>query len=92
MEEKMSTFEQLYRAVATKTGITISQSKQIVEEVFESTKEILKYRNELKVPNFGTFKVKESKATQRVNPKTQEKISVPAKKRISFKKSKKFKN
>lgn len=86
-----SSFEKLYREVAQKSDLTIYDAKLIVEEVFDTMKTLLKQDGELKIYNFGSFKVKDTPQTNRINPKTGEKIVVPAKKTVSFEKSESFK-
>ena len=36
------------------------------------------------IPNFGLFTVVERKATQRINPRTKEKLNIPAKLTLKF--------
>ncbi len=51
-------------------------------------KETLKRDEGVELRNFGTFRTNVQKASIRRNPKTGEKVSVPAKKTIKWKMSK----
>lgn len=63
------------------------QSKQTVEEVFAIIKEGLLRDGKVTISNFGTFKLVRTKAAVRHNPKTLERVNVPAKTKVRFKSS-----
>lgn len=67
-------------------------SKNIVSAVVNSYIEVLADlsagQEGYTIPNFGSFKTVQRKATLRINPRTREKISVPAKYTLKFSVSK----
>ncbi|MGC8981633.1 MAG: HU family DNA-binding protein [Minisyncoccia bacterium] len=70
--------------IAQVIGDKFDLPKRKVEEILnyfvELTTQYLKQGKQVKLPGFGTFKVKERKARTAINPKTGEKVEVPAKK------------
>ena len=72
--------------VATKKA-----SKELIESLIETIRKSLKKKDPVAISGFGTFKLKQTKARQGRNPKTGETIQIPAKKKITFRASKDFK-
>lgn len=66
-------------------GLPLKQAENAVNAVLESIKETLAGGDEVMLVGFGSFSVREQKARTARNPKTGEKIQVPAKKVPSFK-------
>lgn len=64
-----------------------SQAKQSVDTVFEIIKHGLKRDGKVVISNFGSFYLKTARPVQRHNPKTGEKVQVPAKQKVRFKPS-----
>ena len=62
--------------------------EKLIDIVLNEIKSALKRSDGVELRNFGTFRVKNQKASIRRNPKTGEKVAVPAKKAISWKMSK----
>ncbi len=75
---------QLVDAVAAKTGMTKTQAKQAVEAVVEVLGERLAGGDRIQISGLGTFDVRERAARQATNPRTREKIDVPASKAVGF--------
>lgn len=79
-------------------GEKISKSGQglngtvVVDSVVEALQELLLNTGEVKVTDFGTFKVKERAARKARNPQTGEEMDVPATKVATFKPAPKFKD
>ena len=61
---------------------------KVIEIILKEMKETLKRDEGVELRNFGTFRTNVQKASIRRNPKTGEKVSVPAKKTIKWKMSK----
>ena len=61
---------------------------RLVEIVLSEIKQALKRGDGVELRNWGTFRIKNQKASIRRNPKTGEKVAVPAKKVIAWKMSK----
>ena len=71
-------------AVAEKAGITKTEAAKNVNAVLDVITEALAKGDSVVLTGFGTFKVRETKARNGVNPRTKEKIKIPATKRPSF--------
>ena len=78
--------------IAEKTGFTAKDVKVVVEEFLDEIKDCLREDSHLEIRGFGTFKVKNHKARKARNPKTNEEVQVPAKKKAVFKVSRELNN
>lgn len=74
--------------IAEKHGFTAKDVRIVVENLLEEIKKCLAEDNHLEIRGFGTFKVKNVKARKARNPKTNQEVHVPAKKKAVFKVSK----
>lgn len=72
--------EALAQAIGDKFDLPKKKVVEILNHFVELTTQYLKQGKQVKLPGFGTFKVKVRKARTAVNPKTGEKVEVPAKK------------
>ncbi|MCL2311850.1 MAG: HU family DNA-binding protein [Firmicutes bacterium] len=79
------------RIVAEKNELSVKQSEEIVKNVFCIITESLINGVDVNIHQFGNFKVKERAARMGHNPKTKEKIKIPASKAINFSVSKTLK-
>ncbi|MBE0425379.1 MAG: integration host factor subunit beta [Nitrospirae bacterium] len=66
-------------------SLTRKQTEIVVETVFESIKEALIRGEKIEIRGFGNFKPKQRRARRARNPKTGEKVDVPAKRVLHFK-------
>ena len=82
----------LVEEVARVTQLTRKDSEVIVDTLFESVIKALKAGDKLEVRGFGSFRVRQRKARVGRNPKTGEKVEVPAKRVPYFKPSKELKD
>jgi DNA-binding protein HU-beta len=64
--------------VATKSGLTRRDAGKAVEAVLDSITEALKGREEVAFTGFGKFSTSDRAARQGVNPRTKEKVTIPA--------------
>lgn len=71
--------------IADKNGFTAKDVKLVVEEFIDQIKGCLASEQHLEIRGFGTFKVKAHKARKARNPKTNEEVKVPARKKAFFK-------
>lgn len=71
-------------AVASKAGITKAEASRNVNAVLDVITESLSSGDSVVLTGFGTFKVRHAKARNGVNPRTKEKIKIPATKRPAF--------
>ncbi len=78
--------------IAEKTGFTAKDVKVVVEQFLDEVKNSLQDDKHLEIRGFGTFKVKKHKARKARNPKTNEEVQVPAKKKAFFKVSRELNN
>lgn len=76
---------QLVSAVATKAGLTKAQAKEAVDAMFSTISEALAEGDKVALLGFGTFSVVEKPERTGINPRTQEPITIPARKQIKFK-------
>src|SRR5881398_3328228 len=82
----------LVEEVAKVTELTRKDSEVIVDTMFESVIRALKSGDKLEVRGFGSFRVRQRNARVGRNPKTGEKVDVPAKRVPYFKPSKELKD
>jgi DNA-binding protein HU-beta len=75
---------ELIADVAAKTGEAKTKAGEIVDAVFDVITDALKKQDEVRIPNFGVFKVVETAARKARNPQTGEEVKVPAGKRPRF--------
>ena len=82
----------LVEEVAKVTELTRKDSEVIVDTLFESVIKALRVGDKLEVRGFGSFRVRQRNARVGRNPKTGEKVEVPAKRVPYFKPSKELKD
>lgn len=75
---------ELTAKVAEKAGLTKVQSAKAVDAVIEALTEALAKGDKTQLVGFGTFSVKYRAAKESKNPRTGEKIKVPATYRPAF--------
>ena len=75
----------LVAAVADTAGLSKADSAKAVDAVFECITDSLKRGEEVRLVGFGTFLVTERAASEGRNPRTGEKIQIPASKQPKFK-------
>ena len=66
-------------------GLTQRQTKEIVQRVLDGITETLLNEGRIELRNFGVFEVKKRKPRKARNPRTGEKVDVPAKLVVTFK-------
>ena len=82
---------ELTAKVAEKTGLTKEQSANAVNAVFASMTDALAQGDKIQLVGFGTFAVKYRAEKESKNPRTGEKIKVPATYRPAFSEGKSLK-
>lgn len=86
-ETRVVTKKEIVKAISDELGLTQLKTKEIVQKTFEAIIETLvkdpSHRIELR--NFGVFEVKKRAARKARNPRTGEKVEVPAKYVVTFK-------
>ena len=82
----------LVAAVATNTGLSKSDSANAVDCMLDSITGALKSGTEVRLVGFGTFSVAHRRASEGRNPRTGERIQIPASKQPKFKAGKALKD
>ena len=82
----------LISAVADSSGLTRGDATKAVEGVFDAITGALKKGDEVRLPAFGVFDVKETAARTARNPQTGEEVKVPAGRKARFKPGKALKD
>ncbi len=81
----------LINALAQKLELSHSQAEKTLNSLIDIIVSTLKKGEEVAITGFGTFSVKKRAARQGINPKTGEKIQIPAATVPKFKPGKTFK-
>lgn len=80
-----TTKKELVDRVAASTGATRTLAKAVVQQFFDEIVSELVKGNRLEFREFGVFETKTRPARVAQNPRTLEKVDVPAKRRVVFK-------
>ncbi|KAL3921271.1 MAG: hypothetical protein SGARI_006723 [Bacillariaceae sp.] len=72
--------------------MSIAASKRVLDTVLDTITEGVAEGRSVRIKGFGAFEPYISKERMGVNPNTQEKIHIPAKRRIRFKAGASFKD
>jgi DNA-binding protein HU-beta len=75
----------LVTVVASAAGLSKADAAKAVDGVFDAISDALKKGDEVRLVGFGTFAVAERAMSEGRNPRTGEKISIPASKQPKFK-------
>ena len=76
---------ELVAQVAEKADLTKKDAEKAVAAVIETVSETLAKGDSIQLVGFGTFEVRERAARTGINPRTKEKINIPATKVPAFK-------
>ncbi|MCY4258822.1 MAG: HU family DNA-binding protein [Rhodobacteraceae bacterium] len=87
MEKKTVVKQDIIKHIAVEAGVTQSDAKQIVQQVFDETIEGMLRDETVFIPKFGKFNVQHKVARPARVPKTGEPVTVSARRRPSFKPS-----
>jgi len=82
----------LVAQVAEAAGLSKNDATKAVDAVFDGIAEAMKKGDEVRLVGFGTFAIAERAASEGRNPRTGEKISIPASKQPKFKAGKNLKD
>ena len=83
--------QELIKSMAEKTSLNKANSEKALNAFIETLQEALANGEKVQLIGFGTFETKERAARVGLNPRTKEKIHIPAKKVPAFKPGKEFK-
>ncbi|MEZ5964932.1 MAG: HU family DNA-binding protein [Planctomycetota bacterium] len=79
------TKKELVNRIADKTGVTKVVAKEVIQAFLDMIIGELADGNRLEFREFGVFETKERAARRAQNPRTLEKVQVPAKRIVKFK-------
>ena len=79
------TKKEMAKAIAEETGLTQLQVQAVVQRVFDGITETLVREGRIELRNFGVFEVRQRKPRKARNPRTGERVKVPAKRVVTFK-------
>ena len=75
----------LVNAIAEKSNLTKADAKLALDATLEAITEAMAKDEKVALVGFGTFSVTEKAACIGINPRTKEKIEIPARKVVKFK-------
>jgi len=78
------TKKDLAKAIADELGITAVVALQAVQRTFDGITETLVEEGRIELRNFGVFEVKQRRPRNGRNPRTGEKVKVPARLVVTF--------
>ena len=76
---------ELVHLISEKNAIPVKEGKEALDMVLDAIAEALGKGENISLPGFGSFGVKERAAREGVNPRTGEKITIAAIKTVGFK-------
>jgi DNA-binding protein HU-beta/integration host factor subunit beta len=79
------TKKDMARAIAEELGVTQAQALAIVQGVLDGIVETLLTERRIELRNFGVFEIRRRRPRRARNPRTGERVSVPAKAVVTFK-------
>lgn len=79
------TKKEIVKTISDEIGLTQLKTKEIVQKTFDAIVETLINDGRIELRNFGVFEVKKRKPRKARNPRTGEKVEVPAKYVVTFK-------
>jgi len=82
------TKREIVRSVSEKLNLTQLETKDIVQNVFDTLAETLVTEGRVELRNFGVFEVRKRQARKARNPRTGEKVLVKEKHVVVFKSGK----
>jgi DNA-binding protein HU-beta len=82
----------LVAAVSSKSNLTKADAQKAVDAVFDEISSALGNGSDVRVVGFGTFSVATRKASEGRNPRTGDRIQIPASRQPKFKAGKALKD
>ena len=83
---------ELIEGLRQREGLSRRQATLIVDTLFDSLVDALSKGEDVQLSRFGTFFLKERAAREGRNPRTQERITVPATTTVGFRPSQQLKS
>ena len=79
------TKKDMAKEIAEETGLSQAQAQEVIRRVLDGITETLWQEGRIELRNFGVFEVKQRKARKARNPRTGERVDVPARLVVTFK-------
>ena len=79
------TKKEIVKTISDEIGLTQLKTKEIVQKTFDAIVETLVEEGRIELRNFGVFEVKKRAARKARNPRTGDRVDVPAKYVVTFK-------
>ena len=79
------TKKEIVKQISERANLTQLKTKEIVQWTFDAIVETLVSEGRIELRNFGVFAVRKRKPRKARNPRTGEKVQVPAKLVVTFK-------
>lgn len=79
------TKKEIVKTISEEIGMTQIKTKEIVQKTFNAIVETLVADGRIELRNFGVFEVKKRAARKARNPRTGDRVDVPAKFVVTFK-------
>ena len=79
------TKKEIVKTISEDIGLTQLKTKEIVQKTFDAIVETLVEEKRIELRNFGVFEVKQRAARKARNPRTGQRVDVPAKFVVTFK-------
>ena len=79
------TKKEIVRTISEEIGLTQLKTKEIVQKTFDAIIDTLVKDGRIELRNFGVFEVRTRAPRKARNPRTGEKVFVPAKNVVTFK-------
>lgn len=76
---------ELVNAIAEKAGLSKVDAKNALDATIAAIGEAIANNDKVALIGFGTFAVQEKAARTGINPRTKEKVEIPARKVVKFK-------
>jgi nucleoid DNA-binding protein len=83
--------KELIEKLSEKMSTSKAEAGRVFDMIIEMIIEDMKKGEKVTIAGFGIFQVKDRKARMGINPKTGEKIQIPAKKAVKFRAAKDLK-
>ena len=79
------TKNEMIQQIGANAGVSNKETERVYESLVKFAQDVLKTGNKVSLPGLGIFTPKDRAARTARNPKTGEKVEVPAKKAVKFK-------